>query len=165
MKTMFRRKPIRSLAVLSALVLTFSAFALRAQDDSSRGRKYKSPPPMSRIDVTVLRADDKHPIEDAAVVFHPIKDGKDAGNMELKTNEDGKTYIDVIETGSTVLVQVIAHGYQTYGKEYKVDKSELALTIPLSRPVPQYSVYKDHPNQGQNQDQNQQKPDSSKPQQ
>lgn len=159
MKTMFRRTTLCALAALSALVFTLSAVALHAQD--GRGRKYKAPPPTSRIDVTVLRADDQKPIEDAAVVFHPMKDGKDAGNMELKTNEDGKTYIDVIETGSTVLVQVIAHGYQTYGKEYKVDKSELALTIPLSRPVPQYSVYKDHPNQGQNQ----QKPDTSKPQQ
>jgi hypothetical protein len=163
MKTMFRRTTLRTFAVLSALAFTLSAVALHAQD--GRGRKYKAPPATSRIDVTVVRAGDQKPIEDAAVVFHPIKDGKDAGNMELKTNEDGKTYIDVIETGSTVLVQIIAHGYQTYGKEYKVDKPELALTIPLSRPVPQYSVYKDHPNQGQNQDQNQQqKPDTSKPQ-
>ena len=161
MKTMFRCKPIRTLAVLSALVLTFSAIALRAQQEDDRGRKYKAPPPTTRIDVTVVRFDDKHPIEDAAVVFHPIKDGKDAGNMELKTNEDGKTYIDVIETGSTVLVQVIAHGYQTYGKVYQADKPEMAITIPLHRPVPQYSIYKDHPNQGQNQ----QKPDNSKPQQ
>lgn len=160
MKTMLRRTTFRSTAILSALVLTLSAVALHAQEDS-RGRKYKAPPQTSRIDVTVVRADDQHPIEDAAVVFHPIKNGKDAGNMELKTNEDGKTYIDVIETGSTVLVQIIAHGYQTYGKEYKVDKPEMALTIPLSRPVPQYSIYKNHPNQGQNQ----QKPDNSKPQQ
>lgn len=152
---------MRIFAVLSALVLTFSAVALHAQEDR-RGRKYKAPPPTTRIDVTVVRADDKHPINDAAVVFHPVdKDGHDEGNMELKTNEDGKTYIDVIETGSRVLVQVIAHGYQTYGKIYEADKPEIALTIPLHRPVPQYSIYKNHPNQGQNQ----QKPDNSKPQQ
>ena len=62
------------------------------------------------------------PIENAAVVFHPMEGEKDKGNMELKTNEDGKTIIDVMPIGDTVRVQVIAKGFQTFGGDYKIDK-------------------------------------------
>jgi hypothetical protein len=68
----------------------------------------------------------------------------DKGNMELKTNEDGKSVIDVLPIGSTVRLQIIAKGYKTYGQDYKIDKSDLAFGIRLKRPGEQYSVYKDH---------------------
>jgi len=44
------------------------------QDDpaSKRGRKYKVPPPTSRIEVTILKDVNGKPIENAAVVFHPM---------------------------------------------------------------------------------------------
>jgi hypothetical protein len=69
---------------------------------------------------------------------------KDTGNMELKTNEDGKTIIDVLQLGSTVRMQIIAKGFQTYGEDYKVDKPEMAIEIKMKRPGEQYSVYKSH---------------------
>ena len=47
--------------------------------------------------------------------------------MELKTNEDGKTMIDVLPTGSKVLVQVIAKGFKTFGGEYTLDKPEMSI--------------------------------------
>ena len=65
--------------------------------------------------MTILRNDDGKPIENAAVIFQ-VKGDK--GNMELKTDEDGKSVIDVLPTGSDVLLQVIAKGYQTYGENY-----------------------------------------------
>ena len=74
-----------------------------------------------------------------------MKDDKDEGDMELKTNEDGKTAIDVIPIGDTIQLQIIAHGFQTYGKEYTVDKSHLAVAVRMKRPGEQYSIYKEHP--------------------
>ena len=143
---MFRRTHARFFAVLAALALAFSAVSLHAQDSSKRGRKYKSPPPTSKIEVTILRDASGKPIENASVIFHPLDEhGHDAGNMELKTNEDGKTIIDVIETGATLRVQVIAKGFQTYGNDFKIDKSEMALEIRMKRPGEQYSTYKPHP--------------------
>jgi len=111
-------------------------------DSTNRGRKYKAPPPTSHVVVTVVRATNGKPIEDAAVIFHPLVDGRDNGNMELKTNEDGKTSIDLLVTGSNVRVQIIADGFQTYGNDYKIDKDTMAIDVKLKRPVAQYSVYK-----------------------
>ena len=37
----------------------------------------------------MLRNYNGKPVANAAVVFHSIKDGKDEGNMEVKTNEQG----------------------------------------------------------------------------
>ena len=46
--------------------------------------------------MTILRDSDSKPIEKAAVIFHLVGD---TGNMELKTNEDGKAMIDVLPIG------------------------------------------------------------------
>lgn len=121
-----------------SLVVSLSLFA----QETRRGRKYKAPPPTSRVDVTILRRDDGKPIENAAVVFQLIGD---KGNMELKTNEDGKTMIDVLPTGSKVLVQVIAKGFRTFGGEYTLDKPEMSIEVKLRRPGQQYSIYEEHP--------------------
>ncbi|MFZ0745192.1 MAG: carboxypeptidase-like regulatory domain-containing protein [Terracidiphilus sp.] len=132
---------ISRFAVLAAVFGLAASIAVSAQDSTRRGRKYKAPPPTSRVEVTILRNDDGKPIENAAVVFQLIGD---KGNMELKTNEDGKTVIDVLPTGSKVLLQVIAKGYQTYGQDYQVDKSQMAIEVKLKRPGQQYSIYKMH---------------------
>lgn len=130
----------RSLTIAVALVAV-SGIGLSAQDSAHRGRKYKPPPPTSRIEVTVLRDTDSKPIENASVVFQ-LEGEK--GNMELKTNEDGKSVIDVLPTGSNIRLQIIAKGYQTYGQDYKIDKSEMAFGVRLKRPGEQYSIYKNH---------------------
>ena len=88
------------------------------QDNANRGRKYKPPPPSARIEVTVLRDATGKPIENASVIFHPMQGERDKGNMELKTNEDGKAIIDVLTIGYTVRLQVIAKGFQTYGDDF-----------------------------------------------
>lgn len=137
---MLSKSHFRFLTFATALLLV-SSISLSAQDSSHRGRKYKPPPPTSKIEVTVVRDADSKPIENAAVVFH--LDG-DKGNMELKTNEDGKSTIDVLPMGSVMSLQVIAKGYQTFGKDYKIDKSEMSFPIRLKRPAPQYSIYEKH---------------------
>jgi len=122
-----------------------AALALRAQDDTTQHlRKYKAPPPSARIEITVLRDFNGKPIEDAHVIFHPIQGERDKGDLELKTDEDGKVIIDVLPIGDTVRMQIIANGYQTYGQDYKVDKPEMSMEIRMKRPGAQYSIYKDN---------------------
>ena len=137
---MWRRRFPR-FALLAALFGLTASIAVFAQSSSHRGRKYKSPPPTSRIEVTILRNEDGDPIENASVIFHLVGD---KGNMELKTNEDGKTVIDVLPTGSKVLLQVIAKGYKTYGQDYEINKPEMAIEVKLKRPGQQYSIYQQH---------------------
>ena len=146
MKAMFRRSHIRLVLFLAVFGLIASSLAAHGQDDSNRrGRKYKAPPPTARIEVTILKDVNGKPIENAAVVFHPMVGEKDEGSMELKTNEDGKTIIDVLPIGDTVRLQVIAHGFQTFGDDYKIDKADMAIEIRMRRPGQQYSIYKNHP--------------------
>jgi hypothetical protein len=141
---MIRSRLRRALPLLAAGVLVLPL--LNAQQ--SRGRKYKPPPATCKVSVTVVKAADGKPVEDAAVVFHPIdKDGKDQGNMELKTNEDGKAVISIIPIGDTVRVQVVADGYQTYGESFELPNDTKDITIKLNRPARQYSIYENHPDQ------------------
>jgi hypothetical protein len=133
-------------SVLSGILLAALAVAgvAHAQDSTKRGRKYKSPPPTARFEVTVVRATNGKPVENASVIFHPLENGRDNGNMELKTNDDGKAVIELLEIGTSVRVQIIAPGFQTYGEDYKVDKDSIAVAVKLKRPAGQYSIYKNN---------------------
>ena len=111
-----------------------------------RGRKYKAPPATSHIEVTVLKKFNGKPISNAAVIFDSTMDGKDQGNLEVKTDPEGKAKIDVIPTGSTVRVQVIATGYATYAEEYLVSEPSREITVSMVHPQEQLSSYED--NQG-----------------
>src|ERR1017187_10875482 len=100
MEGMLRRFLVRLSVFVAAFGLVFSSLAVSGQDESSkRGRKYKSPPLTALIEVTVLRDVNGKPIENAAVIFHLVGE---KGNMELKTNEDGKAVIDVLPLSSSV---------------------------------------------------------------
>ena len=131
----------RSFTRWCSLVLLTGAVVSQAQDQ--RGRKYKPPPETMRIAITVVRASNGKPIPSAAVIFHPVDTkGHAEGALELKTDLDGKTVLDVIPVGETVRLQVIAHGFQTFGNDYLADASAKEITIRLKRPGDQYSVYK-----------------------
>jgi hypothetical protein len=135
--------PSRSLfrAVALFLVLTSTLFSL-AQNEH-RGRKYKAPPPTMKIDILVVRDTNGKPIPNAAVIFHPVNEkGKEEGAMELKTDFDGKTLLDVIPIGSTVRLQVIAKGFQTFGNDYVANADAKQITIKMKKPTDQYSIYK-----------------------
>jgi hypothetical protein len=135
----------RRIATAGLLLAALSLLpVLHAQDSDApkRGRKYKAPPATSHVEVTVIRATNGKPVENAAVIFHPLVDGRDNGNMELKTNDEGKATIDLLTTGSNVRVQIIANGFQTFGEDYKVDKDNMAIEVKLKRPAAQYSIYK-----------------------
>lgn len=126
--------------VLFTLILPL---ALQAQSDR-RGRKYKAPPATSHIEVQVLRSTNAKPIANAAVIFHSVRDGKDEGNLEVKTNELGKAVIDIIPTGSLVDVQVIADGFASFAKAYEVNEPTREIQIAMLPPRAQISTYVDN---------------------
>jgi hypothetical protein len=140
---MLRRTFTRTCMLLVGLGLA-SSLLFAQTPDTRKARKYKVPPPSARIEVTIVRDANGKPIENAAVVFHPIEGDRDKGGMELKTNEEGKCVIDVIPVGDTVRMQVIARGFQTTGHDFKVDKEDLKFTLRMRRPGEQYSIYKAH---------------------
>ncbi len=129
-------------AIFLVLCLT-PAVAATSQESKHRGRKYKAPEPTSHVEVTVIKESTGKPLPNAAVVFHPVKDGKDEGNLEVKTNDEGKAIIDVIPTGSLVGVQVIADGFSTYAGDYKVSEEKREIMVKMVQPRAQISTYQD----------------------
>src|ERR1700759_4419363 len=130
---LFRGSASRKIVTVSLGLLLGTPLLLSAQD-AKRGRKYTPPPPTCKITVTVTKGKNGKPVENAGVVFHPMKDGKSDGNMELKTNEDGKAVLDVIPVGDTVRLQIIAPGYQTYGADYTLDAATKEIEVKLLPP-------------------------------
>jgi len=128
-------------SLMMVLGLVLGAHALQ----QGRGRKYKPPPPTCKVTVTVLRSYNSKPLENASVIFHPVRDGKDQGNMELKTNEDGKVTLDMIPIGDVLRLQVLANGFQTFGKDYELPTDSKDIEVRMNRPQKQYSIYENHP--------------------
>jgi hypothetical protein len=143
---------ILSLVGLLALVVAVPVRAWAQEDDPTtapiapekHGRKYKAPPETSHIEVTVLKGFNKKPIDGAHVIFHPVKDGVDEGNLEVKTHEDGKATIDVIPTGSAVRIQVLADGFATFADDYTINEADREIVISMARPQAQISTYVDN---------------------
>ena len=108
----------------------------RAQDDEG---------PTSSLRFVVVRDSDGKPVRNAEVVLHPVKrKGRQAkGEMELKTDPEGRTNIDGIPYGP-LRVQVLAPHFQTFGEDYEINKAEMEITVKLKRPGGQYSVYENH---------------------
>jgi hypothetical protein len=130
---------------LLCIALTCLPATLPAQDAPvKRGRKYKAPPATSHVEVTVVKKFNGKPIMNAAVIFDSNLDGKEEGNLEVKTDPDGKATIDVIPTGSTVRVQVIASGFATYAEEYLVTEPTKQIAVAMIRPQEQVSSYVDN---------------------
>ena len=121
--------------VLATLIVAGVALGQKDKDD-----------PTSYLYFVVIKDDNGKPVRNAAVIMHPVntKGKQERGGMELKTDPEGKASFDGIPYGK-LRVQVLAHGFQTFGEDYDVDKAKLEITIKLKRPQGQYSVYDDHP--------------------
>jgi len=121
--------------VLAVFAMAGAAFGQKDSDDE----------PTSWLNFVVVKEDNGKPVRNAAVIMHPVNPhGKQQhGGMELKTDADGKADFDGIPYGM-LRVQVLAHGFQTYGEDFSVDKPKMAFTIKLKRPQGQYSIYDDH---------------------
>jgi hypothetical protein len=141
---MSRRKLLSGLLPVCITVLLATSSLLAEQSPERHGRKYKPPPETSKITIQVTKKSNGKPITNAAVVFNPFKDGKDIGNLEVKTDPEGKATIDIIPTGSLVRVQVIANGYATFAQDFQVDGPTRDIAIEMLRPREQVSSYKDN---------------------
>jgi Carboxypeptidase regulatory-like domain len=129
----------RNVSMVMAVMIVLASGMIgsaRAQDDEG---------PMSRLRFVVVRDSDGKPVRNAEVVLHPVKrKGKQAkGEMELKTDAEGRTNIDGIPYGP-LRVQVLAPHFQTFGEDYEINKAEMEITVKLKRPGGQYSIYENH---------------------
>lgn len=126
------------LAILSFCLLVMSAFLVAGDKKKDEGLQ-------SSVRFVVLKDDSGKPVRNAAVVLHPVnergKQGK--GGFELKTDAEGKTHFDGIPYG-TLRIQVIAHGFQTFGDDFNINQQEQEITVRLKRPQGQYSIYEKH---------------------
>lgn len=101
-------------------------------------------PKTAELNFLVVKDNNGKPVRNAEIVLHPIdaKTGKQKEEgLELKTHEDGKATIGGIPYGK-MRVQVIAHGFRTYGEDYDIQQPNHDITIKMQRPAEQYSIYK-----------------------
>ena len=120
--------------VVSVCALLAGAFAVRADT------------PMTKLSI-VVTSDTGRPIDRASVVVrfvegrNYLKLGKKIRTTyELRTNQEGEARIPEIPQGK-ILIQVIAKGYQTFGKTFDIDQDERTVTVKLNPPQPQYSAH------------------------
>lgn len=102
--------------------------------------------PVATLNFIVLKDANGKPVRNASVVLHLVGDkGKqEKGDLELKTDLDGKASYDGVPYGK-LRVQVLATGFQTFGEDYEVNRPTMEISIKLKRPVGQYSIYESHP--------------------
>jgi hypothetical protein len=99
----------------------------------------------SDLTIKVVKEETGKPVRNATVVLHPLNDkGKEKGNINLKTDSEGRTAYNSLPYGK-LRVQVIARGRQTFGEDYDVNRPNQEISIKLKAPAEQYSIYKDHP--------------------
>ncbi|MEO6923258.1 MAG: hypothetical protein ABI142_05485 [Bryocella sp.] len=134
---------VRRMALVFAVSGLLGASCSNAQDQQ-HGRKYTPPPATAHIVVTVVKKFNDKPMDGVAVMFRARKNGHETGNMEVKTNSQGKAIIDLIEAGSRVRVQVFALGYATHGEEFGVTEEDKDVLVKMERPRAQVSSYKEN---------------------
>lgn len=108
-------------------------------------------PVVAEKDMTVLQVEVKDlqgkPIDRAGVKVRFVE-GRSAAKFgkkvirawELRTNQMGIAKIPAIPQGK-ILVQVMAKGYQTYGKTHDIQEEEKTVEVRLNPPQPQYSAH------------------------
>lgn len=162
---MLQRRSYWSHLALVCVTALVAVSSLLAQDSPvKRGRKYKPPPETSKITILVTKKSNGKPIMNAAVIFNPYdRNGNDIGNLEVKTDPEGKATIDIIPTGSLVRVQVIANGFATYAEDYQIDQATREISIAMLRPQEQVSSYIDNTGKTSSRKDGVQEPVRSKP--
>jgi hypothetical protein len=101
-------------------------------------------PPMTKLHIEVKTLAGK-PIERASVVVRfaesrsIAKLGKKViTSWEVRTNREGVAKVPELPQGK-IRIQVIAKGYQTFGRLFEVNEPEKSIEIKLNPPQPQYS--------------------------
>jgi hypothetical protein len=132
--------------VPSLTVLLFASLVLPALAEK------KPAIPLATVNFVVLRDENDKPVRNAAVVIHAVSENgkQERGGIELKTDPDGKAEYEGIPYGK-MRIQVLAHGFQTYGDDFDIAKPSIDITVKLKRPAQQYSIYEEHPNENKDQ--------------
>jgi len=102
--------------------------------------------PLTTLTVLVKNKSDK-PIENASVIVKfvrghsVVKLGRGIRTeWETRTNQEGTVKVPPIPQG-TILIQVIAKDYQTFGQTFDVTEDEKTIEVTLNPPQPQYSAH------------------------
>ena len=104
--------------------------------------------PMTKLTISV-HTPGGHPIDRAEVIVrwhankkHPAARYGRAINTtyEMRTNQEGEVTLPPIPQGS-ILIQVNAKGYQTFGRVFDIDDEEKTIDVPLNPPQQQYSAH------------------------
>ena len=114
------------------LIVFLAATALTAKD-------------LTKIKVVVTNERGR-PVDRAAVIVR--FEGRSAAKLgkkvrtswEMRSGQDGGVELPELPKG-TILVQVIAKGYQTYGKRFDVDQDERTIEVTVADPQKQFSVH------------------------
>jgi hypothetical protein len=61
-------------------------------------------------------------------------------SWEMRTNQEGIAKVPEIPQG-TILIQVIAKGYQTFGKTFEVNEIQKTIEVKMNSPQEQYSAH------------------------
>jgi hypothetical protein len=132
------RTALKTAALMLLLLLPLACLAGEKKKD-----KDKPPEQFAALSFTVLRDSSGHPIKNASVVVHWLhKDGTQADDgFQLKTDNDGHASIADIPYGRLRL-QVLAHGFQTYGDDIELNQPKHEYVIRLKPPADQVSIYK-----------------------
>lgn len=141
---MSRFLSLRVLSGTAGFAVLFACISSAACQSEVHGRKWKPLPPTSHIVVTVRKGFNDKPMPNAAVIFHAVLNGENDGNLEVKTDPEGRATIDVIEVGSHVTLQVIANGFATHAEVFDVTGPQKELEVKMLRPQAQISSYVDN---------------------
>ncbi len=106
----------------------------------------KAPKQYADLKIRVVKKHNGKPIPNASVVLHIVneKGKQEKGGYQLKTASDGTTSFDSAPYGK-LRVQVIATGFQTYGRDIDINQPLHELVIEMNRPKEQYSIYEKKP--------------------
>jgi hypothetical protein len=122
-----------SLAIFAVLLISVATLDAVPKDDETG---------LSSTSFVVLKDDSGKPVRNASVILHPVdnKGRQMKAGFQLKTDGEGKTHFDGVPFG-LLRVQVIAHGFQTFGDDYQINQADQQIMIRLKRPQEQYSIY------------------------
>src|SRR5512146_400597 len=132
-----------SVLFVSVLLLLGLSFAQKKKQDEDS---------VSNLKLSVVKETNGKPVKFAAVVLHPVdKDGRQtSGGVNLKTDMEGNTSFPGVPYGK-LRVQVIAHGFQTYGEDFDINQPAQEIVIKMRPPTSQYSIYGDDKDKGDQQ--------------
>ncbi len=130
-----RRRPAARAAVIVLAVVAGIMFvptltlALAGQSDKP-AKPDKNATTRLRIEVT--GGDSNKPVADASVYVRYPDDKK--VELDLKTNQEGVARSPEIRQG-TILIQVVAPGWKTYGEYHDISETEPTIQVHLVKPT------------------------------